>query len=131
MKQTLVSAIMIGGLIAPVAGAFAEDVDDVTMQVVGPEATPDAVTQRIELPAQVREQARKSATDGLETANQQRERNQERLRTNREENEQREEMQQHRKEMREQLQEQREEMNQEMRQEQYEFQQQTRDQREQ
>lgn len=117
-KPALIAALLFS--LAP-AMAAADELDDVTMQVIDAEelAGTEAITSRIELPEQARERAREASADGLETANQARERHRERRREMQAENatalrEQREQMFEYRERAREESDQLRREMREQM-----------------
>lgn len=102
--------ILAAVLALPFASAFADELEDITMQVVDGD-TPDAVLKKIELPTPVQERARAKSA-GEATANQVRVRSQERHRVTQEESEALQAQHQEMHEYREQTQEQRREMHQ-------------------
>ncbi len=74
MLHAVTAALLVMGVAMP---AFAEDDLDVTMEVIEEDADEARFVRQIELPAGASEQARESAADGHETANEARERGRE------------------------------------------------------
>lgn len=110
-RGRLVGLAAIAALLLGPALAAAEDLDEVTMQVIGnDEADTSAAMRHIELPAQASETGRERSQRGLDQANQSRERNRERQRLHEEQGdtmrEQRQEMQENRDRVRERIREQ-------------------------
>jgi len=106
--RKLTTALLISALAAP--GVALAAGDEITMQVIDGES-PDAVTRQIELPDAVSDEARTRSADGLETANQSRQRNRKRVREMEHENDQaRRERRQEMHEQQQQMQRQQREM---------------------